>query len=479
MVNLEALYINLRKHLHYVYLLYAIPMVYMAATITPPYQNPDEPNHFLRAEQVTRGIMMPVFKYDTAKLSRADSLARNPLFSYPDRGGFSADKGIFEAETAFVNAEQKPDVKIDLQKVKECRKVNWGTGIVYLNFGNTAIYPPIVYLMPALGIAIGKLFNLSILNTMSVARVLNGALSIAMCFFALTLAKRSKVLLFIVLLFPMTIALFASISQDPFLISCAFLLTAIIDNVEFDENKSYSKWQIYAIIILISIIGVAKPPYILLGFVLLFLKLSPKIKILSIGVPIVVLASWLIVNHAAFMIKFAPAEMGFNPKLQVAYIIHHPFKFIGLFFNWSSKGVNFFSHMFVGVLGWLDLSFTNVYYVIAYITLFSGLIVSSGLNGYNNLKVRIVLLVAFVMTFAAILTAQYVTWTKLESTFLDGMQGRYLTPAYPFLALALSSSITFKKMQRLKNVLFIVVLTFPIFTALNMVDGYIKRYYLR
>lgn len=423
--------------------------------------------------------MTPGFKYDTAKLSRADSLARNPLFSYPDRGGFSADKGIFEAETAFTKAQQSTDAKIDLEKVKECQTVKWGTGITYLNFGNTAIYPPLVYMMPALGVAVGKLLNLSILNTLYVSRVLNGALSIAMCFFALTLAKRSKVLLFIVLLFPMTVALFASISQDPFLISCAFLLTAIIDNVEFDANKSYSKWQTYAIIILISIIGIAKPPYILLGFVLLFLKLSPKIKIISIVVPIVVLASWLVINHAAFTVKFAPPELGFNPKLQVAYILQHPFKFIGLFFNWSLRGVNLYSRMFVGVLGWLDMQFSNFYYVVAYVTLFFGLIVSSGLKGYDNLKVRIALFIAFVMTFAAVFTAQYVTWTKLGATSFDGMQGRYLTPAYPFLALALSSSVIFKKMQRLKSILFIVILTFPIFTALNMVDGYIKRYYLR
>ena len=59
--------------------------------------------------------------------------------------------------------------------------------------------------------------------------------------------------MFIVLLFPMTIALFASVSQDASIISCAFLLVAIIDNTEFG-NKTYSKWQVYAMIILMSIL---------------------------------------------------------------------------------------------------------------------------------------------------------------------------------------------------------------------------------
>src|SRR5207253_1879132 len=138
------------------------------------------------------------------------------------------------------------------------------------------------------------------------------------------LAKQSNVLLFVVLLFPMTVSLFASVSQDAVLISCCFLLVGFIDDFSFDDKKHPAISKLYTMVILATIIGIAKPPYIIFAFLFLFLKLSPKQKAISIITPFAVLALWLIINHGSFIIKFAPASMRINSKLQVSYILHHP-----------------------------------------------------------------------------------------------------------------------------------------------------------
>lgn len=475
---LKTLYASLGKYLHYIYLLYAIPMVCLAATFTPPFQNPDEPNHFSRAEQISRLDFVPLFvRNNESVLTKEDSLARDPRIQYPDKGGFAVDKGIGDLNDIFSSIAQHPDVKVTAEKIDLSKNVMWGIGISYVNFANTAIYPPVVYIMPALGIVIGKTLDLSISKTLYLSRILNGAISIILCFFALLFAKRSNVFMFIVLLFPMTVAMFASVSQDAILISCAFLLVGIIDYVEFDKNKNYTNGQLYVMIILMSIIGVAKPPYLLFAFIFLFVKMNTKFKIASIVIPLAVLISWILVNQHNFTIKFAPIELRVNTQLQLLHIIHHPIKFIGLFFDFDKQGMVDFSKEFVGALGWLDLIFAWIYYRNAYIIFIVGLVLSFKLGKKKHFLLRASLFLCSLATLICVLTAQYITWTSLESTSLDGVQGRYALPIFPFLALAISGSDKEEKMKFIRTLLLILVLAFPIYSGVILYKGLMHRYY--
>lgn len=478
MFNFEAVYSKLRKHLHFIYLLYAIPMVYLAATITPPFQNPDEPNHFLRAEQVSRLDMVPDFIHDRSSVSaKIDSFSANPRIIYPDKGGFAIDKGILNLEDLYSAIRFHSEVKVNQDSTDKANNIKWGSGTGYKNFGNTAIYPPVVYIMPTIGIATGKLLHLSIVKTLYLSRLLNGTLSVAICFFALMLARRSNILMFIVLLFPMTVALFASVSQDAILIACVFLLIAIIDKVEFSEDKIYSKWHIYTMVIAMCVIGIAKPPYIPLAFIFLLLKLTPRVKAAGILLPVLSIAAWLMINHANFAIKFAPPELKINAKLQVLHIIHHPFNFIGLFFKFDLPMLTACLHSFIGILGWLDLTFPTDYYHTAYIIVFTGILIGLGPAFKENIRLKTGLLICAFITIIAILTAQYITWTALEATSLGGMQGRYLLPVAPFLALALSGKVTRDKFVRLKSALFMAILLFPLYSSIEVVHDLFKRYY--
>jgi len=279
------------------------------------------------------------------------------------------------------------------------------------------------------------------------------------------------------LLFPMTVAMFASVSQDAILISCSFLLVGIIDHVEFDQQKNYNKAQFYTLIILMCIIGVAKPPYLLFVLVFLFLKLNTKRKVISILVPVIILISWIVINQPNFAIKFAPVDLKVNTRLQVLHIIHHPLKFISLFFDFDKQGMVDFSKEFVGALGWLDLIFSWIYYRNAYIILVVGLLLSFKLGEAKHILLRASLLFCSFITLACVLTAQYVTWTSLESTSLDGMQGRYALPIFPFLALAISGSGKREKMIFIRTLLLILVLAFPVYSGVVLYKGLIHRYY--
>src|ERR1700712_3795005 len=110
----ETIYLTLLKHLHYIYLLYAIPMVAIAATVTPPFQVPDEPNHFFRAEQVTRLELAPQFYRVKDSVNAAgDSVSKVTGFYGPDKGGFAVDAGLSKAAACFSPVEQRAKEKVN------------------------------------------------------------------------------------------------------------------------------------------------------------------------------------------------------------------------------------------------------------------------------------------------------------------------------------------------------------------------------
>lgn len=475
----ESLYTSLIKNLHFIYLLFAVPLVYFSITEIPPFQNPDEPSHFARAEQVSRFVIVPKFIFDKTPVTGIDTALLSPDLILPSRGGFAVDKGVYELSSIYKSMFHHYGEKTNKAKPDSAKNIKWKTGISYTNFANTAIYPPFVYTMPALGINIGKLANLSILKTFYISRALNGLMALTLSFITLIFAKRSKLLLFTVLLFPMTISMFSSISQDAVLISCAFLFIGIIDNVESSAVNNYTKWHIWLLVILITIIGVGKAPYILFSFIFLFLKVDKKTKVIGIVIPFVLLLLWLFASSANLSLKYTDAELDFNSKLQVAHVLSHPIKFIGLFFNFDGPAIENFFKMFVGVLGWLDLTFPIDYYHAAYVIAFLAFISIFKFNIHDSIKLRIALFCVAAATILAVLTAQYITWTPLDATYLGGMQGRYIIPVFPFLALAASLSIKEDTISKMRQYILIPILLFPILTALVLADGIINRYYLR
>lgn len=475
MLSLQALCIKLTRYLHYVYLLYAIPLIVVTAIITPPYQNPDEGSHFMRAEQVSRFEFVSRFIHDKTK----DTVSADRRILYPDQGGFYTDKGILQTSQIFFAMRHHPEVKVHPGQLDSARQISWYTGWGFRNFANTALYPPVVYIMPALGISIGKLLHLSVINTLYLSRLMNGMLAAGLCFLALLLAQRSRLLMFIVLLFPMSLAVFSSVSQDAVLISCAFLLAGIIDSLTVNSaQQGYSKRQVLTLIVLMSVIAVSKPPYLLLALVFLPLKINIRAKVISLIVPTLTVIFWMAINRANYAINFAPASLHINARLQSQYVIHHPFKFIGLFFKPDADSLINVSHMFVGVLGWLDTELSHTYYRAAYLVLLLGSIIVIRLNkrAYNMLNIAA--LAAAFFTLIGVMSAQYITWTALESESLSGMQGRYLLPVFPFIALAVSAAVQMINLDRLRAVCLLLIVAFPLYTAIAMIHVLLKRFYI-
>jgi len=456
MPDLKAIYTNLAKNLHYLYLLFAVPLVLIALIDIPPFQNPDEPNHFARAEQVSRLEWAPTFENNI---------------------GFKVDKGVYQTADVYAPIAHHIGIKATAADKDSVKNIGWRKGFILRNFANTAIYAPVGYVMPALGIGIGKIINLSVINTFYLARLLNALLSITLCFFALRLAKRSKILLFTVLLFPMTVALFASVSQDAVLISCAFLLVGLIDFTESTLGKNYTKRELILMIVLVSIICIAKPPYLPFVLVFPFLKLGKKEKIVSIILPVILVIGWFLLAAANLTIKMPEMQLTVNPQVQLSHVLHNPLRFAGLFFKMDmARMVNTFL-MFVGILGWLDTPMPFSYYNMAYLITIIVVCITLNLTVRDKLKLRLGLFITALVALMAVLTSQYINFTAVDATIFGGVQGRYLIPIFPFLALSLPLSKHEDVATNFKAIGLILVLLFPLFTVVNLVHILNIRYW--
>ncbi len=466
------IYSWIKKKLHLLYLFYAVPLFYLVIVITPPFQNPDEPNHLSRAEQISRGEFVSKF------IPAEDPPKVKGPFD-PHQGGFSVDQGIGQANQFFSNLQFHPNIQTSKAAIDSAKLVPWKTGIEYKNFGNTAIYPPFVYLMPSLSIVVGKWMSWSVVKTLYLARFINAALVLLLATIALKLARSTKILLFTLLLLPMHVATFCAVTQDSILIICSFLLVAFIDYCE--TKKLTYQWKHIAVItVLVAVIAVCKPPYILFAFIILFLTAPFSKRLIGTAVPFVLLATWLLINGSNFKIQFAPAEMHVNSRMQVAYVLHHPFKFIELFFNWDYSGIAYFFRMCVGILGWVDTEFSKAYYLITYTVLIFMLAMFYSKGGKMKINLRAAALLIFIITSIAILTAQYATWVPYQSASFGGLQGRYFLPIFPFLMLAIAfnkSGIENNSSQ--KKHFFVLLLTiYPMFTLVNMISLLFHRYYV-
>lgn len=180
----------MHHYLKYVYTFYALLAIFFSATLTPGFQAPDERNHFLGAEQVSRGILIP--RFISQQVKTIHHISADQRIVYPDSGGYEGNKDIVLAGLPLQDIRFHPENKITDSIIQASKKIKWRGDRGVIDFDNTAIYPPTGYLFSAMGIWIGKGTRMSVADTLILSRILNGLCCAAICFFAIALAAGSN-----------------------------------------------------------------------------------------------------------------------------------------------------------------------------------------------------------------------------------------------------------------------------------------------
>jgi uncharacterized membrane protein len=449
----------------------ALPAGVLLVILTPPFQAPDEPNHFARAFQVSDGHLVSERTSDSVggRLPRSlHQLTGMVMGRVPFNPEVEQDLGAWHR--AF-EIPLLPDDRIEIA------------------FPNTALSGPVAYVPQALGIEFGRILGASALTVFYWGRLSNLLLCVAITALAirwLTIRRWTCVLLS---LLPMTMFLRSSVSSDGPTLALTILALAIclrpIDLPASDRHvvsqgiRRVNRIQRWLPSSVAALLALGKPPY---GAAALLAIATPptliggtkryiSMVVALLAVLFVAQGGWALAMRG----KTAVMAPGAAPQTQIATIIDHPADTAVFLASDLVRSAPALAHQAVGVLGWLDAPLPGLVAIVLGLIIVLVALGEPGpplaCTGFRWLGAGI--FVAGVFTLHAM---NYVWWTPPGSPRVEGIQGRHFLPLLPFLFATIGAPIWLARpLARVRPVLVAAFLVTSVTATLLTV---LDRYYL-
>jgi hypothetical protein len=406
-----------------------------------------------------RSLWVPVSFFVLASLTGSLLALLLPLGQAPDEGAHAirvdalshgrvlghregTDGGFTTPATLLEVARQTPEGQIQTRAERDAADtVKWDGPARFVELGTIATYFPVAYLPAALTVKVARLFQATPAQAFLAGRLTNvlvfGLLGTA----ALALAKRGRALIAATLLLPMSLGLSASLSGDGVLIGSAALAAACM-------TRGAREWWTAAGCL--TLIGLTKLPYAPLLLVL-FAPTRPAMptKLGVVAVSLSLVLGWAAFNQATVIGTFSrpPYEAGplwpgpprrfaaVDPVAQLQVLRADPTRAITVVAQTLFEQERLWRQM-IGVLGWLFILLPMWLYALWTVALpfvVLALFFEAGLGPRPALAG----LLGVALSAWAVMLAQYLGWTEVGATVIDGLQGRYFLPLLPFFAVAL------------------------------------------
>jgi hypothetical protein len=422
-----------KRQLIALYILCALPLGMFLALAIPVGQAPDEPAHMARAEGLLHGAILAVRKGR-------------------DVTGVMVDAGLFRVSFGVVSQSGGRPLTT-LADYDAVRNQHSDHRMTFAYISNTGPYFPAAYLPATLGLALGLALHLSPFVTMIMARLCMLAACLLLGSLALGLAAYGEALLCCLLLLPMTVSLAGSLNQDGVLISLACLSAAAM-------TRDWRQWKLRlaALLPLVLVLG-SKPPYApLLALALLPLGapgLARRVRDLLLAANPVLI--WIALISAFVIVPFGKPPYHPGPLFagdqhvlltdsdahaNLHILLAKPLRLLNmpLWLVTGPRGKLLVEEM-IGILGWLNLFFPQRFYAawaIALAAALLGLVFaqrSAGVSAPRPMLQFVYVCLLLLVSAWAIAIAQYLDWTLVGATAIDGVQGRYFIVLLPFLLL--------------------------------------------
>ena len=436
--------------------------VLILALLVPPFENPDEFNHANRVDQISRGGLIAT------------------RFNGKQTSGGVVDTGINRIDAIIGRVRFHPERKVTRAMMLEAGAIRWGDRAP-TTFANTSIYAPFLYMPAVIGVWVGKALGLSITRSFVVARALSGLVCVLLTSMAIAFADEAAVFLFIVLSLPMSVFLFASVSQDGPMLAMAAGAIALFAVLQKKRERA-GGFCLIALCICLAALGIGRPAYATFCVVPLLLpRVELRQRIGASAVSLCAVAVWSLVAAHWTMIN-AEAFRAVNPKAQIVALILHPAMFWTLATSvvtgtQGMEGSSFFREM-VGILGWQDVILPDFFYGIAGCALV-GATVATLARGTNLLPwwAMGVSALAGAGAIFLIFFLEYVSWTPVGFPIVQGVQGRYFLPVLLFLP-AMLPAVRNRIFRRLCAPATVILMVFPSVSVAVTIAAVVHRYYL-
>jgi uncharacterized membrane protein len=431
----------------------------LLVALTPPFQVPDEPNHFYRAYQVAEGGLVP----QTTSTSVGGLLPRS-LHQLSDSvmGKVSFNPEVKQDLNAWARGFEmplRPDDRLDIP------------------FANTALSGPIAYLPQAIGIDFARLLGASTLMVFYWGRISTLLLCVAVTAAAIRCLPIRQWTCVLLSLLPMPVFVRSSLSSDGPTLALTLLVLAICLKPTDPKAPSIDAKGRRRLFSVAALLSLGKPPY---GAVSL-LALATPARFLGGKKPYVSAMLVLTVTIVAAQATWAFAlrgktvvwAPGADPQAQLNYVIDQPLDATSFLVTDFLGSIPRLTHQALGVLGWLDAPIPIP------VAVFLGMLIvlvalgepgaPPACAGFRWLGALIGIVGAL-----ALHAMNYVWWTPPGAPFVAGIQGRHLLPFIPFLFVAIDSpSWIAQPLSRLRPVFIVLFLLLSgTTTLLTVVDRY-------
>ena len=393
------------------------------AVLTPPFQSPDEYNHFFRAAQVSKGQWAP------------ETLAGNRL------GGF-LPQSLDSLKRIFLPLKSNADRRVaasDFERAFALRATD--APEVFLDFPNTAIYAPTAYLPQALGIGIARLLTDRILLWLYAARLANLLLWSCLVWLAIRALPFYQWVWSGFALLPASLAIAASCNADVLSNGLAFWLVAVCCG-PFSAAFRAAAWGGLLVLALNKL--VLAPLALLWRFRQADTRHGalrqvwlPGVLAFAAAVGWGSLANGWFVPYDRYDVSLRDQQTlnpGVDPDGQLEYVLDHPLAFARTVLGSALRAFPSMSAHLVGKFGW-EKNYLPAWMLgalwLALLALVAG--APNPLTGRQRLGVL------GIASFSLLLWAltMYALWCPVGAPVLDNWQGRYFVPLLPLAALGL------------------------------------------
>ncbi len=437
--------------------------VLLLSLLVPAFENSDEFNHFDRVDQISRGGLIAT------------------RFAGPMTSGGLADPGIGKVDQIIGTVRFHPERKVDVSMIGRASAIGW-TSADPVTFANTAIYAPMLYAPEVAGAWLGKIAGLSIVHSLMLSRAAGGLSSVAIATLAVAMSGECAPLLMVILTLPMSLSLFASVSQDGAMLALAALSVGLLNRLRtLPKADSAATRALFWLCLCVALLAIGRPAYAPFVIVpLLLSRFSLRMRCLAAGCIICALAAWSI-SVATYTMINASVDRAVMPSLQLRGLLQHPARIVSLSINTFAgrqgmEGQSYF-HEMVGVLGWIDVVLPGWFYRLAGWTL-SLAVVGSTVRRHPLLSRPASgwLFLAATLACGLVFLLEYLTWSPVGFPFVDGVQGRYFLPIAVLLPAFLPSRYEVK-LATPAAMLHAVLLLFPTLSIVVTVASVVHRYY--
>lgn len=335
----------------------------------------------------------------------------------------------------------------------------------------------------AIGITIGRVFNLGNLPVYYLGRIMNLIVYIFLAYFAIKLIPFGRLIIFMIALMPISMNQAASLSYDTPAMGFSFLYAAMIFKVIYEEKKPDKKQFILLSVVIWCLAAQRVGVYIILGGLIFlipkenFEKKSEWLKFIG-GLCLVFIIS-VLANDITYYFFFP--RMGTDSlegKAPIEYyslcdLVNDPlhfFKMIGA--TLMEKGNYYIMSTFGGRLGHFDVGIPDTYIWELIIVMVAGAVLSPekerGTVGVRQIKPghKIWFMFLYLLYWPTYWVIFFFSYTPVGETIIYGVQGRYFIPALflPFFCLR-STKGRFKKNRDNTVMLIYLILAALIFSV--------------